>query len=107
VHLKKRFCDIQPNDLRRHLHLQVVRRESIARSIATVESGAVHAIIDARPKTRSTKLFATHGRTIHCVEGRDRLFQLINGLYMLADEEAMMRANASVQRAQPTRGSTA
>ena len=32
------------------------------------------------------------------IEGCDRLFQLFNGLYMLADEEAMMRANASVQR---------
>ena len=31
------------------------------------------------------------------VEGRDRLFQLFNGLYMLADEKAMMRANTSVQ----------
>ena len=32
------------------------------------------------------------------VESRNRLFQLLNGLYMLANEEAMMRANASVQR---------
>ena len=30
------------------------------------------------------------------VEGRDRLFQLLNGLYMLPDEEAMMGAQASM-----------
>src|SRR5262245_39201166 len=32
------------------------------------------------------------------IEGRDRLFQLLNGLQMLAAEELMMRAHATVQR---------